>query len=65
MSILRNKLSISKVEVDQPYFKLLIDNKGNLLSRPLRCPKKRQVKTNKKGKEKRDTKDQQPKNQCR
>jgi hypothetical protein len=31
MSILRNKLSISKVEVDQPYFKLLIDNKGNVL----------------------------------
>ena len=28
MSILRNKLSISRVEVDQPYFKLIIDNKG-------------------------------------
>ena len=31
MSILKNKLLISKLEVAEPHFKLLIDNKGNLL----------------------------------
>ena len=49
MSILRNKLSISKVEIDQPYFKLLIDNKGNLLL-PIAYLKKRRRRQSKKGK---------------
>jgi hypothetical protein len=31
MSILGKTLTISRVEVDQPYFKLVIDNKGRLL----------------------------------
>ena len=32
MSILGNKLTVSKVEVDQPYFKFIIDNRGIFLS---------------------------------
>src|SRR5690606_21534356 len=31
MSILGKKLKVSKVEVDQPYFKVIVDNKGKLL----------------------------------
>jgi hypothetical protein len=31
MSILRDKISISKIEVTEPYFKLLVDNKGKLI----------------------------------
>jgi hypothetical protein len=52
MSILRNKLSISKVEVDQPYFKLLIDNKGNVLL-PIAMPEEKMGK----GKEERKKKE--------
>ena len=48
MSILKKKLSISKVEVDEPHFKLLIDNKGNLLL-PIAMPEEKM------GKEKGDT----------
>jgi hypothetical protein len=51
MSILKNKLSISKVEVDQPYFKLLIDNKGNVLL-PVAMPEEKMGKEKKGGKKK-------------
>jgi len=61
MSILRNKLSISRVEVDQPYFKLLIDNKGNLLL-PIALPEEKTGEDKQKGKRKEIRKDQSPKN---
>ncbi len=51
MSILRNKLSISKVEVDQPYFKLLIENKGNVLL-PVAMPEEKMGKEKERGKKK-------------
>jgi len=60
MSILRNKLSISRVEVDQPYFKLLIDNKGNLLL-PIALPEEKTGEDKQKGKRKEIRKDQKPK----
>lgn len=40
MSILKKRLSISKVEVNEPYFKLLIDNKGKLIL-PVAIPEKK------------------------
>jgi len=40
MSILGSTLTISKVEVDQPYFKLVIDNKGRLLL-PISMPEEK------------------------
>jgi hypothetical protein len=52
MSILKNKLSISRVEVDEPYFKLLIDNKGNVLL-PIAMPEEKMGK----GKEERKKKE--------
>lgn len=51
MSILKNKLSISKVEVDEPYFKLLIDNKGNLLL-PIAMPEEKMGKEKEREKKK-------------
>jgi len=51
MSILKKKLSISKVEVDEPYFKLLIDNKGNLLL-PIAMPEEKMGKEKERGKKK-------------
>jgi hypothetical protein len=60
MSILGNKLTISKVEVDQPYFKLVIDNKGNLLL-PIALPVKKTSEDKEKGKRKEIQKDQKPK----
>ena len=60
MSILGNKLSISRVEVDQPYFKLVIDNKGNLLL-PFALPEEKTGEDKQKGKRKEIRKDQKPK----
>jgi hypothetical protein len=60
MSILGNKLSISRVEVDQPYFKLVIDNKGNLLL-PIALPEEKTGEDKQKGKRKEIRKDQKPK----
>jgi len=40
MSILGDKLMISMVEINQPYFKLTIDGKGNLLS-PIAMPEEK------------------------
>ena len=60
MSILGNKLSISKVEIDQPYFKLVIDNKGNLLL-PIALPEEKTGEDKQKGKRKEIRKDQKPK----
>lgn len=60
MSILGNKLTISKVEVDQPYFKLVIDNKGNLLL-PIALHEKKTSEDKEKGKRKEIQKDQKPK----
>jgi hypothetical protein len=52
MSVLKKRLSISKVEVNEPYFKLLIDNKGKLIL-PVAIPeeKKEQGKEKEKQKE--------------
>lgn len=58
MSILRKKLKISKVEVDQPYFKIIVDNKGKLLL-PISMPEEKKdeskQKQGKKGVRKNDT----------
>lgn len=51
MSILGNKLTISKVEVDQPYFKVIVDNKGDLLL-PISLPKGKTGEIKPKGKKK-------------
>lgn len=63
MSILGNKLMISSVEVDQPYFKLAIDGKGKILL-PLVMPEEKAVETKQKGKKKKvkesGTKDTRP-----
>ena len=60
MSILGNKLTISKVEVDQPYFKLVIDNKGNLLL-PVSMTEEKAVEEKHKGKKKEPQRDGKPK----
>jgi uncharacterized protein involved in outer membrane biogenesis len=60
MSIIGDKLVISKVEVDQPYFRLVIDNKGNLLL-PIALPEEKTGEDKQKGKRKEIRKDQKPK----
>lgn len=42
MGIFGKKIAISKISLDQPYFKLVVDHKGNLLL-PVSLPKKRMV----------------------
>ncbi len=63
MSILSDKLIISRVEVDQPYFKLAIDGKGKILL-PLVMPEERADETKQKVKKKKvkesGTKDTRP-----
>jgi hypothetical protein len=59
MSILEDKLTISKVEVDQPYFKLIIDGKGNLLL-PVAIPGDRSGKDRQKARKK-EVKESRPK----
>ena len=61
MSIIGDKLVISKVEVDQPYFKVIIDNKGNLLL-PIALPEERTGEGKQNGKKKEPQRDENPKN---
>jgi hypothetical protein len=60
MSILEDKLTISRVEVDQPYFKLVIDTKGNLLL-PVVLPVEKAGEPKQKGRKKELQKDAKPK----
>ena len=60
MSILGDKLTISKVEVDQPYFKLVIDTKGNLLL-PVVLPEEKAGEPKQRGRKKELQKDAKPK----
>ena len=60
MSILGDKLTISKVEVDQPYFKLVIDTKGNLLL-PVVLPEEKAGEPKQRGRKKEIQKDAKPK----
>ena len=59
-SILGDKLKISKVEVDQPYFKVTIDNKGNLIL-PVMLPEEKKGEGKPKGKKNEVRKDEKPK----
>lgn len=60
MSILGKKLKVSKVEVDQPYFKVIVDNKGKLLL-PVTLPEKQTDEIEQKGKKKEVQKDEKSK----
>jgi len=60
MSILGDKLTISKVEVDQPYFKIVIDSKSNLLL-PVALPEEKANEAKQKRGKKERQKDEKPK----
>jgi hypothetical protein len=60
MSILKNKLLISKLEVAEPHFKLLIDNKGNLLL-PVAMPEQKAGAEKDKGRKNETQEDQKAK----
>ena len=59
MSIIGDKLVISKVEIDQPYFKVIIDNKGNLLL-PIALPEEKTGEGKQKRKKQETQKDAMP-----
>jgi hypothetical protein len=60
MSLFGDRLSISKVEIDQPYFKLVIDNRGNLLL-PFAIPEEKTRESKQKGRKKEVRKDPESK----
>jgi len=60
MSILGDKLTISRVEVDQPHFKIVIDNKGNLLL-PVALPEEKANEAKQKRGKKEPQMDEKPK----